>query len=179
MHSYVNVLRKSMAKQPQPADRAFPRAWMCPCACVHVKINKFVSLQKCSFNLLSDDDHDENNDNTRQVVDSDLAPRQGQTASELPAPRKKKKNNKHSFPTLKRPTATNKDTSRSLEKTRNSASEKVRLRPGSCPAEAEQRWKVATEAEKWLNYKLSTPAGHPRWHRDEGPVRLGSVREWV
>lgn len=91
MHSYVNVLRKSMTKQPQPADRAFPRAWMCPCACVHVKINKFVSLQKCSFNLLSDDDHDENNDNTRQVVDSDLAPRQGQTASELPAPRKKKK----------------------------------------------------------------------------------------
>jgi len=106
-----STVRERVWLKSRNLQTAFPRGWMCPCACVHVKINKFVSLQKCSFNLLSDDEHDEDNDNTRQST-------WPQGRDHLPPKVPTKNINTHS-PMLKGPPP-NKDTSRSLEKTRNS-----------------------------------------------------------
>jgi len=165
-----STVRERVWLKSRNLQTAFPRGWMCPCACVHVKINKFVSLQKCSFNLLSDDEHDEDNDNTRQST-------WPQGRDHLP-PKSQQKIYKHPFPNVERPTAKQGHIAVAGKnaKFRFLPAKRYACEPGSCPAEAEQRWKVATEPEKWLNYKLSTPAGHPRWHQDEGQVREW---EWV
>lgn len=119
---------------------------LCPCACVHVKINKFVSLQKCSFNLLSDDEHDEANTRQRRS-----------RAQGRPHPQEKHREKEQKQDPLSHPTRKQGHIA-VAGKNANSASEKVR--PESHPEVAQR--KVATEPEKWLNYKLSTPAGHPR-----------------